>query len=115
MKLDDLEAAIDAEVAKLVAKPVSLEELQRAKNQFETAFVTRLQSVSERASLLNRYEAGKGDPGFAEKDLQRYRDVTPASLQATMKSVFNPGARVILRVVPKPRDAAPAGRNGGAR
>ena len=86
----------------------------RAQNQFETAFVSRLQSVSERASLLNRYEAGKGDPGFAEKDLQRYRDVTPASLQATMKRVFDPNARVILRVVPKPKDAARAGSNGGA-
>ena len=115
VKLDDLEAAIDAEVAKLVARPVSIEELQRAKNQFETAFVSRLQSVSERASLLNRYEAGKGDPGFAEKDLQRYRDVTPASLQATMKRVLDPGARVILRVVPKPKDAAAAGNNGGAK
>jgi zinc protease len=115
VKLDDLEAAIDAEVAKLVAAPVSAEELQRAKNQYETSFVSRLQSVSERASLLNRYEAGKGDPGFAEKDLQRYRDVTPASLQAVMKSVLDPAARVVLRVVPKPKDAAPAAGKAGAQ
>jgi predicted Zn-dependent peptidase len=114
VKLDDLEAAIDAEVARLVATPVSVEELQRAKNQYETAFVSRLQSVSERASLLNRYEASIGDPGFAEKDLQRYRDVTPASLQATLKRVLDPGARVVLRVIPKPKDAAPAAGNGGA-
>ena len=114
VKLDDLEAAIDAEVAKLVAKPVSAEELQRAKNQFETSFVSRLQSVSARAALLNRYEASKGDPGFAEKDLQRYRDVTPASIQAAMKRVLDPAARVILRVVPKPQDAAPASGKGGA-
>lgn len=115
VKLDDLEAAIDAEVAKLVAKPVSAEELQRAKNQYETSFVSRLQSVSERASLLNRYEAGKGDPGFAEKDLQRYRDVTPASLQAVMKRVLDPAARVVLRVVPKPKDAEPAAGKAGAK
>ncbi len=115
VKLDDLEAAIDAEVARLVAKPVSAEELQRAKNQYETSFVSRLQSVSERASLLNRYEASKGDPGFAEKDLQRYRDVTPASLQAVMKGVLDPGARVVLRVVPKPKDAAPVAGKGGAQ
>ena len=115
VKLDDLEAAIDAEVAKLVARPVSAEELQRAKNQYETSFVSRLQSVSERASLLNRYEAGKGDPGFAEKDLQRYRDVTPASLQAVMKSVLDPAARVMLRVVPKPKDAEPAPGKAGAK
>jgi predicted Zn-dependent peptidase len=115
VKQDDLEAAIDAEVARLVAKPVSAEELQRAKNQYETSFVSRLQSVAERASLLNRYEAAKGDPGYAEKDLQRYRDVTPASLQAAMKAVLDPGARVVLRVVPKPKDTAPAAANGGAQ
>jgi zinc protease len=114
VKLDAVEAAIDAEVARLVATPVSAEELQRAKNQFETAFVSRLQSVAERASLLNRYEVGKGDPGFAEKDLQRYREVTPASLQAVMKRVLDPNARVVLRVEPKPKDAAPAGSKGGA-
>lgn len=114
VKLDDLEAAIDAEVAKLVARPVSAEELQRAKNQFETSFVSRLQSVAARAALLNRYEASKGDPGFAEKDLQRYRDVTSASLQTVMKRVLDPAARVVLRVVPKPKDAAPAAGQGGA-
>jgi predicted Zn-dependent peptidase len=114
VKLDELEAAIDAEVARLVDKPVSAEELQRAKNQFETSFVSRLQSVSARAALLNRYEANKGDPGFAEKDLQRYRDVTSASLQAAMKSALTPAARVVLRVVPKPKDAAPASGKGGA-
>ncbi len=114
VKLDELEAAIDAEVAKLLDKPVSAEELQRAKNQFETSFVSRLQSVSERASLLNRYEAGKGDPGFAEKDLQRYRDVTPASLQAAMKRILDPNARVILRVIPRAKDAAPKADKAGA-
>nr|AYM54418.1 peptidase M16-like protein [Phaselicystis flava] len=99
--LEKLEAAIDAEVKKIAAAPVTPEELARAKNQFETAFVSRLQSVAERASTLNNYETTKGDPGWAEKDLQRYRGVTAASLQATAKSVFDPNARVIVRVVPK--------------
>jgi zinc protease len=103
--LDQLEAAIDAEVAKIVAAPVSAEELRRAQNQFETAFVSRLQSIAARATMLNQYETHRGDPGYADKDLQRYRDVTPASLQSTVKSVLDPNARVILRVVPK--DAPP--------
>jgi zinc protease len=106
--LDQIEAAIDVEVAKLVATPVSVEELRRAQNQFETAFVSRLQSVAARASMLNQYETNKGDPGYAERDLQRYRDVTPASLQTVLKSALNPSARVILRVVPKDAPPAPA-------
>jgi len=101
VSLDTLEAAIDAEVAKVLQKPVSDEELVRAKNQYETAFVSRLQSVQARAALLNQYQMAKGDPGWTEQDLARYRAVTPASLQATAKSVLDPNARVILRVVPK--------------
>ena len=103
--LDKLEAAIDAEVQKLVAAPPSAEEVKRAQNQFETAFVARLQSVHERASLLNQYQQAVGDPGFADKDLARYRAATPTALHAIVKQTLLPGARVILRVTPK--DAAP--------
>jgi predicted Zn-dependent peptidase len=99
--LDALEAAIDAEMAKLAAAPVAPEELKRAQNQLETGFVARLQSVEGRASLLNQYQMAVGDPGYADKDLARYRAVTPASLQAVVKKTLDPHARVILRVVPK--------------
>jgi predicted Zn-dependent peptidase len=113
--LDKLEAAIDAEVAKLVAAPPSAEELKRAQNQFETAFVARLQSVHERASLLNQYQMAVGDPGYADKDLARYRAATAAGLHAVVKKTLDPNARVILRVMPKdaPPEAAPKGAKGG--
>jgi zinc protease len=109
--LDQLEKAIDAEVQKLIGTQVSAEELRRAQNQYETSFVSRLQSLAARASMLNHYETWKGDPGFFDRDLQRYRDVTPASLLAVAKSTFDLSSRVILRVVPKdapPEPAAPA-------
>ncbi|WP_437309414.1 M16 family metallopeptidase [Sorangium sp. So ce388] len=99
--LEKLEAAIDAELARLRDARVSREELDRAKNQYETAFVTALESVAGRASMLNRYETWTGQPGFVEQDLKRYRDVTAESLQAQAKSTLDPDARVILRVVPK--------------
>jgi zinc protease len=107
---DQLEAAIDAEITKLVAKEVTPEELARAKNQFETAFVERLQSLARRASLLAAYQRTKGDPNYAEKDLQRYRDVTAASLLSVARATLPLNARVILRVVPKdqPADAGAA-------
>jgi predicted Zn-dependent peptidase len=113
--LGKLEAAIDAEVAKLRSEPVSAEELGRAKNQFETGFVSKIQSIAERADLLNRYQTYVGDPGYIERDLARYRGVTPESLQAVLKGTLDPEARVILRVVPK--DSAPekAPRKGGGQ
>ncbi len=101
VSLDKLEEAIDAELKGVIDKPVSETELNRAKNQFETGFVSRLQSLQARAALLNNYQMAKGDPGWAEQDLKRYHDVTPAALQSVAKSVLNPNARVIIRVVPK--------------
>ncbi len=110
--LDQLETAIDAELRKLAGEPVSQQELMRAKNQFETHFVERLESLSERAMALNLYQATRGDPGYADRDLQRYRDVTAASLQAAVKSTVRPDARVVLRIVPK---AQAASGQGGAK
>jgi zinc protease len=98
--LDKLEAAIDAELASIRSKPVTDEELVRAKNGVSTGFVARLQSVKARASLLNAYELDVGDPGFAQKDLDRYTGATRAGLQAVAAKVLDPNARVVLRVVP---------------
>jgi zinc protease len=113
--LDALEKAIDVELAKVTAAPPSAQELARAQNQFEMGYVARLESVAARATLLNQYQQDVGDPGYAEKDLARYRAATPASVQAVAKQVLDPNARVILRVVPKeaPAAAGPAHLKGG--
>jgi zinc protease len=99
--LDKLEAAIDAELEKITKEAVSQAEIVRAKNQYETGFVSRLQSVVARASMLNQYETYVGDPGFAEKDLERYRAATADSMLKTAKSTLDMNARVIIHVVPE--------------
>ena len=43
---EELEAAIDAEIAKLVAAPPDVSEMERAKNTFETSIVSGLESIS---------------------------------------------------------------------
>jgi len=99
VKLDALEAAIDKELAAVRSAPLADDELTRAKNLVETGFVTRLQGVRERASLLNLYQAEVGDPGFA--DLERYRAATKESVKTYAEKVLQPNARVIIRAVPK--------------
>ena len=117
VSLDKLEAAMDAEVSRMASTLVTPEELKRAQNQFETGFVRRLESLPARASLLNDYQMSVGNPGYVEQDLQRYREVTPASLQAVVQKVLDPNARVILRVVPKeaPPPEKGAAKKGGAK
>src|SRR5208282_1253183 len=83
VSLDRLEAAIDKELDRIRKEKVTPEELQRAENGVETAFVSRLQSVRARASLLNEYQTLLGDPGHAQKDLDRYRKATADDLKAT--------------------------------
>jgi zinc protease len=115
VSLDKLEAAMDKEIEKARKTPLADEELERAKNLFETSFVVRLEGVRERASLLNMYQAEVKDPGFAPKDLDRYRRATKEQVRAAAEQYALPNARVILRVVPKPKQApgsrpqAPAG------
>ena len=110
VSLDTLEKAIDAELAKVTSAPLSADEVKRAQNQLETGFVSRLESLPGRASLLNQYQMAVGDPGFAEKDLARYEAATPAAIQAMAAKVLDPYARVVLRVVPKEPDAAKGGK-----
>ena len=67
----------------------------------ESGFVRRLESVRERASLLNMYQAELGDPGYAQRDLDRYRQATSEGIRAMAAKVLDPKARVIIRVIPK--------------
>ena len=96
-----VEKALLEQVALLCDKGVTAQELARASAAYETDFVDRLQSVGERASLLNLYEAEVGDPGYIQADLERYRRATPADLLAAAKKVLLPDAMVVLTVVPK--------------
>jgi predicted Zn-dependent peptidase len=96
-----VEKALFDQLARVRAKEVSADELERARNGYEMEFVDRLQSVPERASLLNLYQAAVDDPGYAQKDLDRYRRATPADLLATAKRVLSPDAVVVLTIMPK--------------
>jgi zinc protease len=101
VSLDKLEAAIDKELDSVRKAPLADDELTRAKNLIETGFVTRLQSVRERASILNLYQAELKDPGYAPKDLERYRTATKEATQAVCAKYLVPDARVIIRAIPK--------------
>ncbi|MBX3261504.1 MAG: insulinase family protein [Labilithrix sp.] len=100
ISLDRLEAALDKELEATKKTPMGDDELERAKNLVETGFVTRLESVRERASLLNMYQAETKDPGYAQKDLERYRAATKEGVRDVAAKVLDANARVILRVVP---------------
>jgi len=101
--LAKLEDAIDRELQRLRTAGVTQEELERARNQVETAFVTHLESRQAQAAAFAEYETARGEPDFAGQDLARFRSVTRASLQH-YAGLLTPSARVVLRVVPNKTD-----------
>jgi predicted Zn-dependent peptidase len=104
--LDRIEAAIDKELARARKDKPEAEELTRAKNSYEAGFVKGLEGVRQRAALLNTYQAELGDPGYVQKDLDRYRAAKPEAIRDVAAKYLDPGKRVILRVVPKKKEGA---------
>jgi zinc protease len=86
---ETLEKELLAEMERLRTEPVTEEELTRAKNQTEAAFVFQEDSIYRRASLLARFEL---IGGYGKKDdfLKGIRGVTAADLQRVAKSWFPP-------------------------
>jgi zinc protease len=116
--LDRLEREIDEELAKLAAAPPTGEEVQRAKNKIEAGAVFGLEPVGGfggRAATLANYYLRTGDPGYLEKDLERYRRLTAAEVSEAARQFLRKDARVVLTVVPRPAGAAAAAAQGETR
>jgi len=97
---ETLEKELLAEMERLKTETVTDEELTRAKNQIEAAFVFQEDSIYRRASLMARFEL---IGGYAKKDafLKSIRGVTAADLQRVAKSWFPPERKNIGVLFPK--------------
>jgi zinc protease len=104
--LAEIERAIVEEVARLAGEGPSEDEVDRGRVQSEAQFMFRLQTVGGfggKSDQLNAYNMFLGDPGFFDRDLSRYRDVTTASLRQAMDRYVNHGRRIALSIVPRGR------------
>jgi zinc protease len=82
--------------------------MERALAQAEAHFIYRLQTVGGfggKSDQLNAYNVYLGDPGFFERDLARYRNVTADALKRAAAEWLRPDRRVALSVVPRGRIA----------
>jgi zinc protease len=82
-----LEKALLAEIERLRQEPVPEEELNRAKNQVEAAFVWRQDSVHTRASTLARFDL-LGSWRRVDEFVALIRKVTPADLHRVAQRYF---------------------------
>jgi zinc protease len=106
--LVELERAIAKALATFVAQGPTDLEMERCLAQAEANFVYRLQTVGGfggKSDQLNAYNVFIGDPGFFQRDLDRYRRVTPGEMQRAAREWLRPDGRVVLSVVPRGRVA----------
>jgi zinc protease len=99
--LDELQRSVREELGRIAAAGVEDRELERATNAIETSFVDDLQRVVGKADRLNHYLFHTGDPGYAARDLARYRTVTAADVQAAVATYLAGAPAVVLSVVPE--------------
>jgi zinc protease len=101
--LDKIQAVIDEELDKLRTTAPEQREIQRAVNQFEANFYRGMERVGGfggKANQLNAYYTATGQPDYFQKDLDRYRAVTPAAIKAAVEKYLPKDRRVELSVVP---------------
>jgi zinc protease len=103
--LDSIEAIINREVARIAAEPPSREEIDKVNNAREAAYIYSLQTVGGKADRMNAYATFRGNPGFFEQDLARYRAVEPSDVQRVARKYLT-DKRLVLTVLPGAREAA---------
>ena len=102
----EVEAALDEELSRFRETGPEQSEIDRARNTSETQTIRgleRLGGFGGVADRLNDYNHYMGDPGFLQRDLERYRQITPATVKAFAQQLTS-NSRVVVHGVPGPQD-----------
>jgi len=106
--LEEIDQVIGEEIERLALEGPSDDEIERGRVQAEAQFIFRLQTVGGfggKSDQLNAYNVFLDDPAFFDRDLARYRAVTPASVGEAMARYLDHDRRIALSVVPRGRSA----------
>lgn len=105
----EIELAIDAEIEALRRAGPTLKEVERAQSVIEMALLSTIEKIGGDglADVINEYNQYTGDPDYLDKDLARYRAVTPESVQRVLAGQLRMNARVVVHGVPGVPQHAP--------
>ena len=96
----EIEATVEAELARLREEGPGAQEVVRAQNQWEAMFAAGLESLHSRASRLNAYWVYTGETDRIGADVGRYRTATAEGIREVARRVFVP-EHLTLWVVPE--------------
>ncbi len=102
IELQELEAAVDAELSAVQQEGPSAAEIARARNTIVTAIIQGLQNLGGFggvADILNQYNHYVRDPGYLQKDLARYENSTPEAVRQ-MATTLTKESRVVVYGIP---------------
>ena len=103
--LEKIEAAVDEELLKIQKEGPTEKELERARAQAEVRVAASTQSVASLAADLTEFEFFLGTPDGFARELAELRAVTRESAREQARKTLDPGARLVLRVVPEKKAA----------
>jgi zinc protease len=101
-KLDELVRLAEAEIERLKRDGPTTDELSRAKIERRTSEMTQLESVTSKASLLNRFASSSGEPLAYRSELLKVFAVTPADVVRVARKYLGT-SRIRLDVLPGER------------
>ncbi len=96
-----LEAAMDAEVAKVQNELIGDREFQKLRNKVENDFILGNAGVQDRAAALANYHLFFGDANLINTEIDKYLKVTKEDIQRVAKKYFSTSNRVTLHYLPK--------------
>ena len=99
---DQLESALNEEIARVIDKGVTAAELSRAKASFESEFINgwaRVGAWGGKVDKLNEYNHYVGRPDYLKEDFARTMDVSVADINAAARKWLTRG-KLVAHVVP---------------
>jgi zinc protease len=120
IKPEDLEKAMDEVIDSFIRTGPTEAEIERARNTYLSAMIRGLENLGGFggvADRLNQYNHFLGDPGWLERDLERYENATTSLLQEIAKTRLTRASRVTVYGVPGEKvivDVPKSGAESGA-
>ena len=93
----DVEAALDAELARVRDQPVTAAELAEARTELVASELRQRETASGRAFILGRAIVSENNPRAADERLAAIQAVTAADVQRVARTWLNDQARVSVR------------------
>jgi predicted Zn-dependent peptidase len=99
--IEDVEHAIDAELARIANDGVTADELTRAKNRAQVEYAHQIENYEARADLIGMMSTYFNDPSMVHTWLDPYRAATSDDLQRVARQYLVADNRVTSTFVPE--------------